>query len=191
VIDRTRHLTTPQELRALTHPLRLQLIGTLRRDGPGTASTLAAELGVTPALASYHLRQLAAHRFVEEAPELARSGRERWWRTVDDMTSFATAEFLDTPERTAAVQALEAELFGRYHEVLLQSLRDAPAFGAEWAEAADHSDYHLELDVAGLRALTRELEVVVERFRRDPPPPQGRTEQVTVILHAFPRRRAR
>jgi DNA-binding transcriptional ArsR family regulator len=189
--ERVRQLTTPSEMRALTHPLRLQLLGSLRREGPGTASTLAAALDVSPALASYHLRQLARHRFVEEAPELARTGRERWWRAAQDMTSFATADFLDTPERAAAVQALEAELFRRYHQALVEHLQDAPGFGPEWVEAADHSDYHLTLDAAGLRSLSRELADVVQRYHRDPPAPTGPTEQVVVILHSFPRRRAR
>jgi DNA-binding transcriptional ArsR family regulator len=178
-------------MRALAHPLRLQLLGSLRRDGPGTASTLAAALGTTPSLASYHLRQLGAYGFVEEAPELAGNGRERWWRAVHAMTSFADAEFLDTPERLAALSALETELFRGQHDQLVEYLRDAPSWGPAWVDAADHSDYFLDLDAAGLGELTGELSAVIERYRHHPPAPRGPTEHVVVILHAFPRRRAR
>jgi DNA-binding transcriptional ArsR family regulator len=178
-------------MRALAHPLRLRLLGSLRRDGPGTASSLAAALDVSPALASYHLRQLAAHRFVEEAPELARTGRERWWRAVHAMTSFETADFLDSPERSAAVSALQAELFRRYLDQLMTSLRDTPDMGPEWVAASEHSDYQLTLDAAGLAALRRDLTEVVERYRDAPPEPAGPVEPVVLIVHAFPRRRDR
>ena len=52
-------------------------------------------------MASYHLRQLASHGFIEEAPELAEDGKQRWWRASHERTSWSTVEFLDTPERVA------------------------------------------------------------------------------------------
>jgi len=41
-LDARSHVET---LRALAHPLRMRLLGTLRREGPATASQLAAALG--------------------------------------------------------------------------------------------------------------------------------------------------
>jgi DNA-binding transcriptional ArsR family regulator len=52
-------------LRAMAHPLRVQIIGLLRRHGPSTATGLARRLGVNSGSASYHLRQLADAGFVE------------------------------------------------------------------------------------------------------------------------------
>ena len=66
-------------LRALSHPLRLELLDLLRFEGPSTATLLARRVGESSGATSYHLRQLARHGFVEEVPGAGR-GRERWWR---------------------------------------------------------------------------------------------------------------
>src|SRR5215212_10817955 len=68
-------------LRALAHPVRVQLVGLLRRFGPSTATRLAERLGVNSGTASYHLRQLGAAGFVEEDTGRG-NARERWWRSV-------------------------------------------------------------------------------------------------------------
>ena len=81
------------QLRALTHPVRLRILGLLRTLGPTTASQVARRLGLNSGATSYHLRQLAEHGFVEEAPELGNK-RERWWRASTLMTS--------VPERAGA-----------------------------------------------------------------------------------------
>ncbi|MDZ4827333.1 MAG: winged helix-turn-helix domain-containing protein [Actinomycetota bacterium] len=90
-------------MRALTHPLRLQLLGLLRMEGPATASTLGDIVDESPALVSYHLRQLAQFDFVEEALELAHDGRTRWWRAAQARTSWTEIEFLETTDRAAAM----------------------------------------------------------------------------------------
>jgi hypothetical protein len=75
-------VTDPWAMRALAHPLRLDLIEALTVLGPATAATCARHLGSTQALCSFHLRQLAKYGFVEQA---AGSGdrRERPWRLTD------------------------------------------------------------------------------------------------------------
>src|SRR5262245_33640111 len=66
-------------VRALAHPLRLELLDMLRFDGPSTATLLARRTGESSGATSYHLRQLARYGYVEEAPATG-GGRERWWR---------------------------------------------------------------------------------------------------------------
>lgn len=63
----TDEITEPRQLRALAHPLRLDLIETLAALGPSTAAQCARELGQTQASCSFHLRQLAKYGYVEEA----------------------------------------------------------------------------------------------------------------------------
>jgi DNA-binding transcriptional ArsR family regulator len=70
-------------MRALAHPLRLDLLDLLRA-GPKTASEAAAALGELPGNMSWHLRVLAKHGFVEEDP--SGIGRRRPWRRVDQGT---------------------------------------------------------------------------------------------------------
>ncbi|MGW0251588.1 ArsR/SmtB family transcription factor [Nocardia goodfellowii] len=75
-----REITDAAALRALAHPLRQRILRALAENGPATSTALGALLGENTGATSYHLRQLAEHGFIEEAPELAK-GKERWWRS--------------------------------------------------------------------------------------------------------------
>lgn len=75
-----RRVTTASELRALSHPLRIDIIEQLGVRGPLTASELGEALGESPANCSWHLRKLAEHAFVEETHD--GHGRRRPWRLV-------------------------------------------------------------------------------------------------------------
>ncbi|NUT30943.1 MAG: helix-turn-helix transcriptional regulator, partial [Streptomyces sp.] len=81
------HELDARTLRGLAHPLRMQLLSALRRGGPATASQLAEKLGESSGATSYHLRQLAAYGFVEDAPDHGK-GRERWWQAVHQGVRF-------------------------------------------------------------------------------------------------------
>ncbi|HWD74930.1 MAG TPA: helix-turn-helix domain-containing protein, partial [Solirubrobacteraceae bacterium] len=70
-------VTDPRSLRGLAHPVRLALIGLLRREGPLTATQAGERIGESPASCSFHLRQLAKYGLVEEAG--AGPGRRRPW----------------------------------------------------------------------------------------------------------------
>jgi len=65
-------------LKALAHPLRVQIIEALSTYGAHTASGLAERLGESSGATSYHLRQLEKHEYVREV-EGRGTGRERWW----------------------------------------------------------------------------------------------------------------
>ena len=71
----------------------------LRADGPATATTLAARLGINTGQTSYHLRQLAQHGFVVDDLERG-NGRDRWWRAVHQSTRTAR-EPADPADREA------------------------------------------------------------------------------------------
>lgn len=76
-----RHDYATQEmLRAMAHPLRLQLMERVGRRGTARAADLAEEMGVAANALSYHLRTLAKAGVIEEAPEEARDRRDRVWR---------------------------------------------------------------------------------------------------------------
>jgi DNA-binding transcriptional ArsR family regulator len=89
--DAEPHPTAPDEevvtpdarsLRGLAHPLRLQLLGLLRMDGPATATQLAERTGQSSGATSYHLRQLAAYGFVIEDLDRTTGRRDRYWRAA-------------------------------------------------------------------------------------------------------------
>jgi DNA-binding transcriptional ArsR family regulator len=70
-------ITDPRAMRALAHPVRLDLLAALS-DGPLTATQCAERTGESPQSCSYHLRTLAKHGFVE--PAEAGNGKERPWK---------------------------------------------------------------------------------------------------------------
>ena len=75
----------PAAMRALAHPVRLQLLELLGRDGALTATQAGALLDELPGNVSWHFRVLARHGFVTEAeggngrgrPAARGGGRER------------------------------------------------------------------------------------------------------------------
>ena len=69
-------LTDPRAMRALAHPVRIELLRLLRE--PRTATECAEAVGESPQSCSYHLRTLAKYGFVERAE--AANGKERPWR---------------------------------------------------------------------------------------------------------------
>lgn len=115
-------------LRALAHPLRVQLVEVLRSHGPSTATRLAERLGVNSGTASYHLRQLGAAGFVEEDAERG-NARERWWRSVHRTTELSDWNLVDQePEAALAyLQSVAATYTLRAQQALneVQTLPEA------------------------------------------------------------------
>jgi DNA-binding MarR family transcriptional regulator len=72
-------LDDPGRLKALSHPLRRQILRRLGSHGPATSTTIGEVLGANTGTTSYHLRQLEKYGFIEEISERS-TGRERWWR---------------------------------------------------------------------------------------------------------------
>ncbi len=70
-------ITDPARIRALAHPLRLELLDLLGELGEATATRCAEATGETVANCSFHLRTLAKAGFIEAAPG---QGREKPWR---------------------------------------------------------------------------------------------------------------
>jgi DNA-binding transcriptional ArsR family regulator len=136
-VSKPRKVTSPQELRALAHPLRLRLLEELVVNDPATdtatASELAERVGESPANCSWHLRQLAKFGYIEEAP--GGTGRERRWRAVIEMHDWDTANSRD-PEFLAAADVAQDIVMD--HE--FQQLRQRRAWLAnepeEWRSAA-------------------------------------------------------
>src|SRR5690242_9301861 len=99
--DRTRlgdlELTDPRAMRALAHPVRLAILGQLRRHGPATATALAPDVGATPSVTSWHLRHLARFGLVRDA-EPSGDRRERRWEAVARGFAFEVPDDESDPE---------------------------------------------------------------------------------------------
>ncbi|MEV5978809.1 helix-turn-helix domain-containing protein [Streptomyces sp. NPDC052114] len=103
------------------HEVRTALLGLLAEVGTVTATEAASRLGHSSGLCSFHLRQLARHGFIEEAPHSG--GRVRPWRlkrhTPADGEAAAEAGFGDL------ARGLEDESWQRW-------LAQRDAAPAEW-----------------------------------------------------------
>ncbi|MBB0245807.1 helix-turn-helix domain-containing protein [Streptomyces alkaliphilus] len=172
-------------LRALTHPVRVRLIGLLRTDGPSTATRLADRLDLNSGATSYHLRQLAAAGFVEEDPDRP-GGRERWWRAVHRFTRFDDPEPVER-EPAAALAYLQS-VAAAHASQAQQAFAHLPTSPAPWRHALGLGDVRLRLTPEEASRLGAEIREVLSRYPLDDPDaerPPG-TEPVSVVVHVLP-----
>jgi DNA-binding transcriptional ArsR family regulator len=170
-------------LKALAHPLRVRMLGTLRSDGPATATQLAQRLGESTGTTSWHLRQLAEHGFIEEDPERG-TKRDRWWRARTRYTQLAVADFAEQPELLDTLGIYLQSVLEQQFRRAADFIEHGDQYLPKWQDAATFSDWSLRLDPAGLQALNTELEAVIERHRGAEP--VAGAEAVHLQLHAFP-----
>jgi predicted ArsR family transcriptional regulator len=182
---RVLELTDPRALRAVAHPLRLELIELLRRDGPMTATQAGERLGESAQSCWFHLRQLAKYGLVEQA-ERGR-GRERPWRATAQITNLP--KIAPTPRMAAATELFKSVLAERYLEWLLRWVSREQDEPSQWREAADFGDSLLYLTAAELADLKARMRALVDPYvDRDTDPslrPPG-ARAVTVLHLAFP-----
>jgi predicted ArsR family transcriptional regulator len=179
-MELTRITPTPQQLRALSHPVRLRMLGLLRAEGPATATALATRLGLNTGATSYHLRQLATHGFIED--DAARgNGRERWWRAAHQSTS--TEEPPTTAEQEA-VRAFEQAIAVVQTEFLQRAVEEQELLPEEWQRVTRLSDWMVRLTPAQALALVTALERVVEDVEESAADDAG---DFMVVLQAYPR----
>ena len=182
---RTIELTDPRALRAVAHPVRLALIGALRRQGPLTATQAGALIGESATTCSFHLRQLAKYGLVEEAG--GGRGRERPWRATAWFTSWPGSA--SDPKQAAAVELLNSVVAERYFDRVLRWLERQAEEPPEWQNAAHFGDTSGYVTAAELEDLRERLDQLLEPYgerARNPElrPPDARL--VTFIRLAFP-----
>lgn len=184
-MKRTVELRDPGALRALAHPVRIRLVGLLRRNGPLTASEAGRRIAESSGSASYHLRQLARFGLVEEAG--GGRGRERPWRATSLFTAWPNVA--DTPELAEASQLLERFVLERYVERLERWFARRRTERPEWQDAAAFGDSLLYLTADELAelgdALTTLAEPYLDRLVRPELRPHG-ARAVTFLRVAFP-----
>lgn len=96
----TMRVTDPTRVRALAHPVRMDLLSFLDDVGEATATECAVHLGQTVANCSFHLRTLAKAGYIEPAEP---RGRERPWRVVSRERNI-TPDPLDPASRRAVLE---------------------------------------------------------------------------------------
>jgi len=182
--DDVRTVTDSRVLAAMAHPLRRRLMDVLKVDGPSTASSLAARTGQAIGNVSHHLHVLGACNVIEEAPELARDRRERWWRLVSRGLRWSTADFRDDPAAAAVAGAAESlNLDHHVHQVRTWFAADEQQRDS-WHDSAFSTDRWLHLTPAELAEVSQEIIGVLDRWSRRDPPDDG-TQRRPVFLFAY------
>lgn len=166
-MERTYVTPGPDGLKALSHPGRLRMLGLLRSEGPATATTLAARLGLNTGATSYHLRQLEKHGFVVEDEERG-NGRDRWWRAAHTTTRTDLAP--TTPEDHDTYEAYLHAVAVVYHERMLRSLEERQLLPAPWREIGDMSDWTLRLTPQRAEALVDAVHAMIDEYAEDDDP---------------------
>jgi DNA-binding transcriptional ArsR family regulator len=177
---------TAAGLRALSHPTRLKMLLQLRLEGPATATTLAARLGLNTGATSYHLRQLAEHGFIVEDQERG-DARDRWWKAAHGSTH-ADLDRQGSSEETESVEAYLHTVALMYTEMLMQYAGEHRALPQPWKDASTTSDWHIRLTPARAKELVDTLADVISDWsdREDDVDTNGAGVFV-VNLNAFPR----
>lgn len=150
-------------LKALAHPLRVQLLELLSAYGPSTASALAESVGESSGSTSYHLRQLERHGFVREVAGRG-VGRERWWERVPQPISVEIEPDADPAKRAASELILgewQRSWFQRMNQFLAHGLDE---LGQEWVDSSLVSTAYVQFTKQQAAALNAELAEVIERY---------------------------
>lgn len=160
-------ITDPLAIRALAHPLRLDLVEALGTLGPSTAASCGRHLGVSQASCSFHLRQLAKYGFVEEAPP-GPDRRERAWRLTDIEQSWESGPVTDQLDRVFAQREVDR---------LLGWTARRAAEPPEWQDAAFLGGATLPVTAAELLEIRSRLQEVLDpyvaRMTDGAPRPEG------------------
>ncbi|MEU8514405.1 winged helix-turn-helix domain-containing protein [Kitasatospora sp. NPDC048722] len=168
-------LTVPAAAALPEHAVRTALLELLAERGTVTSTQAAGLLGYSSGLCSFHLRQLARHGLVEEAP--AADGRARPWRLPRETPRHAGPE----EEFGELARGLEDESYRRW----LARRTEAPA---EW-QHDDAFSAVVHLTPAELTAVGEAVRQVLARFRGREHGPAARpagARPVAAVVRLFP-----
>lgn len=188
--DDVRTLTEARAVTALANPARSRLLDSLTAQGPATASVLAERTGLAVGSISHHMRVLATAGLVEEAPELARDGRERWWRRAARSITWGRQTL--PPDAESQRQAVAAEEFMLARQVeRARAWLERSEANEEWGRAELATDSWLRLTPDELSELGDEINAVVGRWKERSRAGEAQAdadgrEHVFLFARAFP-----
>ncbi|HLV54307.1 MAG TPA: helix-turn-helix domain-containing protein [Actinotalea caeni] len=170
----------PERIRALAHPVRLEILDILDRLGEATATECAQRTGQTVANCSFHLRTLAKYGFVEEAE---RRGRQRPWRPAPG--GYDLRPDVGSSDAVRAADELALLTLERETRRLHAYYAHAHATPARWREAASMLTEVVWATPGELAELADDVAARVARLARRAPadrPAGARPANVLAVL---------
>jgi predicted transcriptional regulator len=165
-VQQPRELTDAKAMRALAHPLRMELLDLFGFHQTLTATEASELLGESPANCAFHLRTLAKYGFIQEAG--GGRGRERPWTLVDRSVRITSHQA--DPQAALAATELGRVLLDRW------LARARKVFGSEnqvpgWDEASGWSHLYAFLTPEETEALMKDMRRLLQRYeaRTDDP----------------------
>jgi len=177
------------QLRALAHPLRLQLLEVLHSEGPATASQLARRLGESSGATSYHLRALYRAGMVEEAEQ--RNARERWWQRSPDrrMVPNSVPQDASPAERAelkAAHAQIESILLERDENAMRRWMDVRYDLPLDWQDAQWIGNFRIWATAAEVREFVQTVIELAEPLRTVPEAGESERLEVHFTFRVLP-----
>jgi DNA-binding transcriptional ArsR family regulator len=184
--DITHSRAEVSKIAAIDHPLRRRLLEILGIDGPATASLLAARTEQLVGNVSHHLKVLARAGLIEEAPDLARDRRERWWQRIPMSQSWSVAE-LPAGSSQLVAEAAEQQNLAHHVATVHAWYEQRGSYHRDWSRAAYSTEFWLRLTPDELVELSERLSDVVAGFHKSVDQNDGQhRESVFLFAHAVP-----
>jgi predicted ArsR family transcriptional regulator len=185
--DRVVQIVDAAAMRALSHPLKWDLMELLLQQGTATSARCAELLGQGQATCSFHLRQLARYGLVEQAP--TQSKRDRPWRLTSTSQTWSTVQ--PDESRTRAAAELERVFVERELAKLMRWKGTALTYPEQWRRAALRAGSQTWLTAEELAELgERIVELMTSyRDRLDNPelrPPGSRPVRIFAAAYPLP-----
>jgi DNA-binding transcriptional ArsR family regulator len=182
--DSIKRITDTATLKALAHPLRARLIGSLRMDGPATASELGRRFGESSGSTSYHLRVLAAFGFIEEDPEQP-NARDRRWRAMHSSTYWNDRDFEGDPAGAEAIRFLRQGQLQLLSEASERWESERDEWSDDWAAAFGPDDFQYRLTADALTEVRARFKALLEECAA--PDDAEDAVPVALFLAAYPK----
>ena len=180
--ERAHIRASPEQVRAIVHPIRMRIVDALRDEGPSTATRLAALLGESTGATSYHLRVLAEAGVIEEDPDRG-NARDRWWRRAQLLYIPTDAE--DPAGRAVELSARHLYL-SRDEEALRQFVEHMDELPADWRGAAFTGNFTVHLTAQELFDFGLEVLQRIEELRRAPDERPPNAKRISLTFRALP-----
>lgn len=192
--DATAIVPSPEQLKALTHPIRLRLLGLLRLNGPQTATQLAHTTHLNTGSTSYHLRMLAKYGFIEKDGSMS-SGRRLFWRAsqLSTVTHASTGDERDDSGEIDALDAFQQVIATEFSRQLLDASQRWITLPPTWRDIYTTSGFVMRVNADEARELVGKIQkILVDAMHAHPLGLSARHSNSTdarafsIQLNAFP-----
>jgi DNA-binding transcriptional ArsR family regulator len=157
-------VTDPHRLRALAHPLRMQLLRLIRQHQPATGARLAELTGESTASVSYHLSVLHRHGFIEPDPVPGPTRRHKPWRTTYESLRIE-GRHRELPPSQTVEGAILGPLLSENRRLQDAYFEGSSGLAGAWAEVGTFELTDLVLTEPEFDRLTDEVGAVLARYR--------------------------